>query len=298
MIKKYINEKSYFHHGRIDFFDSVILVLLTFMALTIITPFINVLAISFATQKEYLTTPVLLVPKDFTLFNYKFLFIDGRIWVGYRTTLYILALGLPTNMILTTSIAYGTSRPNIPFRKTLVYFIVITMLFNGGIIPMYLLMRDLGLTNNIWSVILASGINSFYVILMRNYFQSLPEDLFESAKIDGAGEWKTLYKIVIPISKPIIATIVLFFAVNRWNEWWHPMIFLRSNNMVALQLVLRHIVLESQINIADASIPAQMRFTDGIKMCAVIVTTVPIMCFYPFLQKHFIKGIMIGAIKG
>ncbi|MDR2932700.1 MAG: carbohydrate ABC transporter permease, partial [Oscillospiraceae bacterium] len=231
---------------RFETMDLVILIILVLWALVIVLPFISVIAASFSTQKEYLESPLLLFPLNPTIENYKMLFQDGRIWVGYRTTLTILLLAVPMNMFLTTSVAYGLSRPSFPFKKFFLYAILFTMLFHGGIVPMYLLMMELKLTNTIWSVVLASGVNTFYLIIMRNYFTNLPDSLMESAKLDGAGEWRILFQIVLPLSMPIIATILLFYSVDRWNEWFNAMIFLRKNNMVPLQLVLRSIVIESR----------------------------------------------------
>lgn len=298
MESKAIKKKRRGMNTRLEILDVVFLVILTGFAILIVVPFINVLAISFSTQKEYLNNPMLLFPTQPTLSNYRELFADGRIWIGYRTTLLFLLVGLPINMFLSTCTAYGLSRPAYPFKKVLVYMVVITMLFNGGIIPMYLLMKQLSLTNTVWSVVLASGVNSFYLIIMRNYFMSLPESIMESAKLDGAGEWRILLRIVLPVSSPIIATIALFYAVDRWNEWFNPMIFIRSNNMVALQLVLRSIVTDMRVG---DSLPTgalgEIKFSDGMRMAAVIMTMLPIMCVFPFLQKHFAKGILLGAIK-
>ena len=172
------------------------------------------------------------------------------------------------------------------------------MMFNGGIIPLYLVMRQLKLINTIWSVILGAGLNSFYLIIMRNYFMSLPPSLMESARLDGANEWQILLNIIIPISMPIIATITLFYSVDRWNEWYFAMIFIRKNDLVSLQLALRSIVMDNQasqhFNISDAG---ELKFSDGMKMGAVLCTMLPIMCVFPFLQKHFVKGILLGAIK-
>jgi putative aldouronate transport system permease protein len=284
--------------NKIEVLDIVLLLILIAFAITIVFPFINVVGISFATQNEYLKSTVLLIPKAFTLENYKALFQDGRIWIGYRTTLLILGLGLPINMILTTSMAYGLSRPEFPFKRSLIYFVVLTMLFNGGIIPMYLLMKQLHLINTIWSVVLAYGVNSFYLIIMMNYFQSIPNSLMESAKLDGAGEWSILFRIILPLSMPIIATMTLFYAVDRWNEWFNAMIFIRDGNLVPLQLALRSIVIDSQMSEQMNVSNVQMeKFSEGMKMAAVIVAMLPIMCVFPFLQKYFAKGMLVGAIK-
>ncbi|MCI8623009.1 MAG: carbohydrate ABC transporter permease [Provencibacterium sp.] len=280
--------------------DAVILVFLTVWAISIILPFVSVIAISFATPKEYLESPLLLFPTRPTLANYRTLFADGRILIGYRTTLIILLLGVPINMFLTTSVAFALSRPAFPLKKFFLYAVMFTMLFHGGIVPLYLLMMELKLTNSIWSVILAYGVNTFYMIVMRSYFQSLPDSLMESARLDGAGEWRILFQIVLPLSMPIIATILLFYSVDRWNEWFNAMIFLRRNSMVPLQLVLRSMVLEATAEktmMASSSAIQQSMFSDGLKMSAVIVTMLPIMCVFPFLQKYFVKGILIGAVK-
>lgn len=283
---------------RFEPLDVVILILLLFIAALIVFPFISVIATSFATQKEYLESRLLLIPKDPTIDNYYRLFQDGRIWIGYRTTLLFLAIGVPLNLFLTTTLAYGLSKTNFPGSKLIFYAILFTMLFNGGIVPLYLLMLQMKLTNTIWSVILAYGVNSFYFIIMRTNLSTIPESLIESAKLDGASEWRILFRIVLPLSMPILATIILFYSVDRWNEWFNSMIFIRRNHIVPLQLVLRNIVIDSRA--ADSlsiSGPAVVRFADGMKMSAIIVTMLPIMCFFPFLQKYFVKGIMIGAIK-
>jgi putative aldouronate transport system permease protein len=283
---------------KFELLDGVILFFLLIMAVLIVFPVLNVVATSFATQKEAAEKPLLLIPTQPTIDNYYRLFQDPRIIIGYKTTSLILLLGVPINMFLTTSLAYGLSRTNFPGGKLIFYIVLLTMLFNGGIVPLYLLMLQLGLTKTIWSVILAYGVNTFYLIITRTYMTTLPDSLIESAKIDGAGEVRILFKIILPLSKPIIATVLLFYAVDRWNEWFNAMLFLRRNDLIPLQLVLRTIVMDSVIvnslSIAGPRIP---RFTEGIQTATIMVTMLPIMCFFPFLQKYFVKGIMIGAIK-
>jgi putative aldouronate transport system permease protein len=285
--------------NRFEFLDLVLILILTIFALLIIVPFINVVAISFSSHKEYLDTALLLVPKRPIIKNYERLFADGRIWIGYRTTLIFLLVGVPVNMFLTISVAYGLTRPSFPGKKIIFYGIIFTMLFNGGIVPMYLLMRELKLTNTIWSVVFAYGINSFYMIIMRSYFLTIPESLMESAKLDGASEWRILFQIILPLSMPIIATIILFYSVDRWNEWYNAMIFIRKNSLVPLQLILRSIVLETRVtdNMAVSAAVIRDDFVDGMKMACVIVVMLPVMCVFPFLQKYFVKGVLIGAIK-
>jgi len=284
--------------NRFELLDAVILAALLFLAVVIIIPFISVVAISFATQKESLESPLLLIPRSPTIDNYYRLFQDPRIIIGYKTTSLLLLLGVPLNLLLTTSLAYGLTYTNFPGAKIIFFAVLLTMLFNGGIVPMYLLMLQMGLTNRIWSVILAYGVNTFYFIVMRTYMTTLPESLIESAKLDGAGEWRILVRIILPLSKPILATVLLFYAVDRWNEWFNAMIFLRRNDLIPLQLVLRNIVMDTVIvdslSIAGPRVP---RFTEGIQTATIMVTMLPVMCFFPFLQKYFVKGIMIGAVK-
>jgi len=286
-------------HRRIETLDIVLIVILSLLALAIVLPFLNVVAVSFVTQQEYLKSSILLIPHTFTLENYQAMFEDGRIWTGYRTTLLLLVIGLPINLFLTTSMAYGLSRPDYPFKRFFIYFVVITMLFNGGIIPMYLLMKQLHLINSLWSVVLCYGVNAFYLIIMMNNFTNLPVALTESAKLDGAGEWRILAKIVLPLSMPIMATMTLFYAVDRWNEWFNAMIFIRKGDLVVLQLALRSIVIDSQISqqMNISNVQTDKQFSEGMKMAAVIASIVPIMCVFPLLQRHFVKGMLIGAIK-
>lgn len=293
------NKRAKAYHSRFGALDLLLFVILTAWALMIIVPFINVIAVSFTGYKEYLETPLLLFPKQPELKSYQDLFSDSRIFIGFRTTFLILLAGVPLSLFLTSSTAYALSKKHYPGRKFFFVVILFTMMFNGGIVPLYLLMKSLGLTNTIWSVILAGGMNTFYMILMYNYFQSLPESLMESARLDGAGEWTILFRIVLPLSMPIIATILLFCSVDKWNEWFNAMIFIRKNDLQPLQLVLRSIVLDSQVlDAQSAQVTIEERpFTNGIKMAAVIVTMVPVMCVFPFLQKHFAKGVMVGAVK-
>ena len=286
------------HRTRFELLDGIILFFLLIMAILIVFPVLNVLATSFASQKEAAENPLLLIPAQPTIDNYYRLFQDPRIVIGYKTTSLILLLGVPINMFLTTSLAYGLSRTNFPGGKLIFYAVLLTMLFNGGIVPLYLLMLQLGLTKTIWSVILAYGVNTFYLIITRTYMTTLPDSLIESARMDGAGEMRILFTIILPLSKPIVATVLLFYAVDRWNEWFNAMLFLRRNDLIPLQLVLRTIVMDSVIvnslSIAGPRIP---RFTEGIQTATIMVTMLPVMCLFPFLQKYFVKGIMIGAIK-
>jgi putative aldouronate transport system permease protein len=283
-----------------DPFELIIGIILTLWAVIIIFPFFNVIALSFVTEIEYLKTPYLFFPKKPTLENYIKVFGDNRILIGYRTTLLFLLIGLPYNMFLTVATAYALSRPVFPGKKFLWFYIIFTMYFGGGIVPMYMWIRDLGLVNTIWAVILPSGVGTFYMIITRNYFSGLPPALLDSARIDGAGEWRILFQIVLPLAKPILATIALFFAGGWWNEWFSSMIFLRGQQIMPLQLILRSIIINAQFTSTQAASAGSILvvvFSKGIKMAAVTATMAPVMIVYPFLQRYFVKGITLGAVK-
>ncbi len=295
-IRAHVGKKS------IQIFDVVVFAILSLWALVIFIPFYNLVMISISTQAESVSTPFMIFPKKPTLDSYIALFQDGRIWIGYKTTVSILALGLPINMVLTTTLAYALSKDSFPGKKAILFIILFTMFFSGGIIPLYLLVKSLNLTNKLIGVVLVSGTSTFNMIIMRNYFQSLPAAMGESARIDGAGEWTIMLRIILPLSAPIIATVALFFAVDRWNEWFNAMIFIRDTNKTPLQLVLRSIGLEASMigeqgMASEVASQATNRYAKAMKMAAVAVTLLPVMCVYPFLQKHFVKGVMIGAIK-
>lgn len=278
--------------------DVVVFLFVTGFVLLILIPFINVVMISLTTEKEYLQTPILLFPKQPTLQNYKQLFESGTVLNGYKISFLILLIGVPLDLFLTSTLAYALSQKGFPGRKAVLVFILFTMLFNGGIVPLYLVVKQLGLTNSILSVVFTQAISTYNMILMLNYFSSLPVSLLESARLDGAGEWKILWRIVLPLSMPIIATMLLFYSVARWNEWYQAMLFIRSIDKSPLQTVLRRIIMDSMnTDLLQSGDLDAVRFSTAIKMSAVMVTMVPVMCIFPFLQKHFVKGVMIGAIK-
>ncbi|WCR25152.1 carbohydrate ABC transporter permease [Paenibacillus thiaminolyticus] len=289
-----------FRIGKMTALDYVIFFLLLLFALLILIPFWNVIMISFSTPKEYADNPLMMFPRNPTLASYKALFEDGSILTGYWNTFKLLLVGLPLSLFLTSSMAYALSRSKFPGKKIIFFLVLFTMIFNGGIVPLYLIMKSLHLTGSLWSVILAGSFSAFNMILMMNYFQSLPESLMESARLDGAGEWRILFSVVLPLAAPIMATITLFYGVAYWNSWYDAMIFLRKADQLPLQNVLRTIIVESQTNVSNASsvdTVGKQAFSTGMKMAAVFVTMVPIMCFFPMLQKHFAKGVLTGAIK-
>ncbi|MEG0692902.1 MAG: carbohydrate ABC transporter permease [Oscillospiraceae bacterium] len=283
---------------QVDLFYISIVIILSFGGLIVLYPFYNAVLVSLVSQKEYIQTPFMLWPKNITLDAYLYLFEDGSIITGYRSTLMLVLIGVPYNLILTSSVAYAMSRPHFPGKKFFNAMIILTMYFGGGIIPTYLLIRNMGLLNSIASVILVYGVNTYNMIIMRNFFISIPSSIEESARIDGANDIVILCRIILPLSKPIVATMLLFFTVDRWNEWFNAMVFLRDNSKWPLQMVLRSIVNRPMMDFSvSTSALKDSVFADGIKMSAVVVTMLPVMLVYPFVQKHFMKGIMLGGVK-
>lgn len=275
----------------------VIYILLSVWGVLILYPFYNAVLTSFMTEKEYIHSGFTLFLKEPTLDAYRFVFSYSKTWSGYLSTLLIVAIGVPFNLFLTVTLAYALSRKAFPGKKIFNFIVVFTMYFSGGIIPSYLLIKSLGLINSLGAVILAYGVNTYYMIIIKNYFMGIPDSIEEAARIDGANELMVLLKIYIPMSMPVLATFFLFFTVDRWNEWYNSMLYLTDADKWPLQMVLREIISTTNNTLAANVSDLKTNFSMGIKMAAVVVTMAPIIAAFPFLQKHFIKGMMIGAVK-
>ncbi len=272
---------------------------LTIYGIIVFYPFYNAVIVSITSEKEYVTSKFALFPKEPTLNAYVEIFNRGWLLDSYKATLFIVTIGVVYSMLMTMLCAYAMSRPGFFAKKAILSFMLIPMFFSGGLIPFYLLIRSLGLMNSLWAIILPSGISTFYMLLMKNFFESIPRSLEESAKLDGANDFRILISIIVPLSKPIIATVVLFTLVDLWNDWYRPMLFITSTSKRPLQLALRAMLATATSNMkSEGSLKAQQVYIEGVKMAAVVVTMVPVMLVYPFLQKYFAKGIMIGAVKG
>ena len=240
----------------------------------------------------------MLWPPEVTMEAYTFTFKSSLIWYGYKNSILITFFGTIYNMILTVLCAYALTKP-IPGGKFIRFAIVFTMYFSGGLIPSYLLIKDLKLMDTIASMILPTGINIMYMLIISNYFKSLPPALEESAKIDGATDLRILWSVILPLSLPLLATFTLYYAVERWNEWYLAMLYVKSVQKWPLQNVLRTII--NDVNMmATQNIPGQAKPDiqgDSIKMSSIIVAMAPIMCLYPFLQRYFLSGLTLGAVK-
>lgn len=264
-------------------------------------PLLYVVFASLSNSSELMkSSGVLLKPAGFSWSAYRAVFKDPNVLRGYRNTIIILVSGTFINIILTSLAAYFFSRKDVLFQKPLMMFIVFTMFFSGGMIPNYLIVQNLGMLNTIWALILPTAISTYNMIILRTGFAAIPESLIESAKIDGANHLTTLFRIVFPLAKPTIAVIVLYYAVGHWNAWFNAMIYLpKRRDLQPLQLILRNILIQNNMDSMESSGGAdEYQVAETIKYAVIVVATLPILAIYPFLQKYFVKGIMIGAVKG
>lgn len=274
-------------------------VLLLLVVLTII-PFYYMLVLSLARFEDVAGGAFYLIPRHIDFASYALIFEDDTIPRAFLVSTVVTIVGTAVSMLVTTSAAYALSKKGLPGRNAIFTYIIITMFFSGGLIPSYLVMKDLGFVDSYLVMILPLSLNTFFLILMKNYFLTIPESLEESAKIDGANDILIMFRIVIPIAAPIMATISLFYAVAFWNDWFFPMLFLQDPDKYPLQLLLRKIVVEQEMaNRLDrvSVMFGRHYYRLSVQMATVAVATLPILLVYPFVQKYFARGIMIGAIK-
>lgn len=281
-----------------DWFDVLNVILLLLLGLIVIIPFYFTIIRSFLTQQEYVMSGTPIWPENPTIGNYRDIFVGTGMLRSFFNSVLYTVLGTAFSMFLATTMAYGLSKKNYPGRGLFQSMIIFTMYFGGGTVPFFLLLKDLGLYGNRYAVVIALAFNAFNMIILRNFFESLPPDLEEAAMLDGASPFRIFWQIVLPLMKPALATVTLYFVVDRWNEWFWSSLVLIDRNLWPMQLELRQIMWSSSAMAAD--VPAELgrkTYAEGMKAAAVIVTMLPIMCIYPFLQKYFAKGVMIGAIK-
>lgn len=270
--------------------------------LLVLYPLYFVIIASFSDPSAVTNGRVWLVPSGFTLDGYKELLKHERIWVGYRNTIVYALLGTVVSLTVNVTAAYALSRKDLVFRGPLMVFFMIPMFFSGGLIPTFLTVNDLGLYDNFWVMIIPFAVSTYDIIVARTFFQSnIPSDLLDAAQIDGCGNLRFFFQMVLPLSKAILAVLALWTAVGQWNSYFNALIYLRNEQLYPLQLILRNILITNQAQSAIGTGEAAqiaMRLASLMRYSAIIVSTVPIMCFYPFVQKHFNQGVMIGAVKG
>mgnify|MGYP001113715372 CR=1 FL=1 len=275
----------------------IVLFLLTFSAMCLL-PFLNILGSSFATSAEISTRPFILIPKTFTLDAYRYILSTPTIFRSVGVSIVITVLGTFVSMTVTSFMAYALSRKYLHGRRFFNFLVVFTMLFSGGMIPGFLLVKQLGLIDSIWSLILPGTVSAYNMIIMRNFFQGIPDSLEESAKMDGCSNLGVFFRIILPLSLPSIATISLFYAVAYWNSYSGAILYINTPDKWTIQWLLRQIVIVSSGMNADASAVDVVPPAQSIKMAVIMISTLPMLIVYPFVQKYFVKGAMVGSVKG
>jgi putative aldouronate transport system permease protein len=281
--------------GRV--FDVFNLILLGAVGVLAMLPFVFIIAGSLATEEELTRRSFFVWPETLSLESYAAIFSTPTFIRSLAITVGVTAVGTIIQLAITVCMAYPLAKRGLPGRNIIISLIVFTMVFSAGMIPTFLLVKDLGLLNTWWALILPAAVNPFSLIIIKNFFQELPIELEESAKIDGATELRILWSILLPLSKPVLATFALFYAVGIWNDFMSPLLYLSDSSMWTLQMFLRQVTVAANVAV-DNPDPNYIAPAQGIKFAVVVVATVPILLFYPFLQKHFAKGILIGSVKG
>lgn len=277
-------------------FIILIYILLAAIMLVVFLPLVYIVSASFSDPQAVISNEVWFLPVRPTLRGYQAVFKNRNILTGFANSFYYMIVGTLVNIVMTVMCAYPLSRKEFTARNKVAMIFVFTMYFSGGLIPGYLLIKDLGMINSRLSLILPGAVSTFNLMIMITGFEGIPESLEESARIDGAGDWTILFRIIMPLAKPTIMVILLYYAVGHWNAWFHAMIYLRDADKMPLQIFLRDILTRSQLGAMTGQTDVE-DVGQTIKYATIIVSTVPILCVYPFIQKHFVKGVMIGAVK-
>jgi len=287
---------------KITSLDIFLMIIMAITGLLILLPFYNVVIRSFATPRAVNDQLFYLIPTSFDLSTYKHVLTETNLGRAFFTSGALVVVGTVFNMVLTTAGAYALAKRSLPGRRFFMLMIIFTMLFNGGLIPFYLTIKNLGLINSYLAMVLPVGVDTFFLLIMLNHFRNVPPSLEESAVLDGANDIQILISIIIPISKATIAAVGLFYAVARWNEWWLAMFFINDATKYPLQLVLRELINAAAATLSMAAASAKESTSDvmpeTLQMAAVVITVIPIMCVYPVIQRHFASGVMVGSVKG
>lgn len=277
-------------------FNAFVVLLLTIVGLLCVVPLLYVVSVSVTPYAEVLKNGgYVLFPKQFTFNAYLKIWETSGIFRSLQITVFVTIVGTAINLILTLLLAYPLSRKGMPYRNWFLFMIVFTMLFGGGTIPTYLIVKATGLLNSVWALILPSAVWSFNVLIMKSFFESLPEELFEAARMDGAKELRVLASIVIPLAVPSIMTVGLFYAVGHWNQFFSAIMYISDRSLRPLQVVVRDLLMQTQKPLDN---PDELVPTVTMQMAAVVVASAPIIAVYPFLQKHFTRGMLLGSVKG
>jgi len=282
-------------------FDAVNMIIMFALMFLTLYPMYYVLCASISNNVQLLANPgILWYPKGFNLGAYKMAFSHPLLVSGYKNILFVLVVSLPLNIIMTLFCGYFLAAKNVFFKKPVLAFIMFTMFFTGGMIPGYLNIRSLGLYNSLWALILPGAMSVFNSIICKTAIEAIPDSLSESAYMDGANDLQIIFRIVLPLIMPTIAVLLLYYGVAHWNSWFPASLYIRDNPKLPIQNVLRAVLIANSniLNSAATGDDQMDQFAETIKYAAIVITTVPVLCVYPFLQKYFVKGVMIGAVKG
>ncbi|MFD5377110.1 carbohydrate ABC transporter permease [Streptomyces griseoincarnatus] len=280
-------------------FQGVNGVILTLVVLITLYPFVNIVARSFSGEKEIRAGDVTLWPKGFDLTTYEIVFADSMFWRNYGNTVFYTVVATAVAMVLTTCYAYVLSKHHLKGRGALVGIAVFTMFFTGGLIPNYVLITSLGLKNSVWAIALPNAISVFNLLVMKAFFESLPSELEEAAQIDGLSTYGTLLRIVLPLSKAVVATMVLFYSVSFWNSWFSAFLYMDRSELMPVTVYLRNLLAGATGGTAaGAGTENLTQVNANIQAVTIVLTSLPILCVYPFVQRYFVSGVMLGAVKG
>ncbi len=283
-------------------FDILNYLVITLVAVTTVLPIIYIIFNSFATELELQTRSMFIIPNTWSVDAYRYIFASNKLLRSFGNSVYITFMGTLINLVMTVTMAYPLSKKFLRGRTALHNMVIISMFFSGGMIPGYIVVSSwLGMRGTYWALLIPGAISAYNLMIVKNFFQGIPQELEESAHLDGCNDLMTLVRIVLPLSLPVLATFGLFYAVGHWNSYFPAMIYLTDDKMYPLQLILRNIIVTAEASAGDMSL-MDPNFVEppkqSIKMAVIVVATVPIMCVYPFLQKYFVKGVMVGALKG
>ncbi|OCT11705.1 ABC transporter permease [Paenibacillus pectinilyticus] len=279
--------------------DTIVIVILTLLTLLCLMPIVNVVAMSFASLNEIVSGNFILWPKQLDWKAYHYIFNTGVFFSSLRNTVWITVVGTIVNLAVTSLLAYVCSRQRFSGRRMLLFMVLFSMLFSGGMIPTYLVVKATGLMNTLWALVIPTAVSAFNLLVMREFFESIHESIIESATIDGCNDLGIFFKIVLPLSIPSLATFTLFYAVSNWNQYFSAILYLNKSSLWPLQILLRQVVLIGQSDIySQLSAGEALPMPVSTQMATVVLASAPIVVLYPFLQRYFVKGLSLGAVKG
>jgi putative aldouronate transport system permease protein len=281
-------------------FNVVVYLFFILFACTTLYPLLNILAISASDHVAYLERPTMVVPRNLNVEAYRRIIRSPVILTAYANSLFVTVAGTAVVVLFTIITAYPLAKAKVKGTRAFMFFFMVTMFFSGGLIPTYLVVKGIGMVDTRWALIIPSAGNMFYILVMKSYFETLPSSLEDSAKIDGASDLTTLFRIIVPIATPVVATIILFAAVGHWNSWFNVLIYITNRRKWTLMFLLREIIAQDFMDILDAIDPMERRqrlFPEAVKSASIMLTVIPILLVYPFLQRYYIRGVMLGSLK-